>query len=109
MIRLALNLLAAFLAATFLETGTSAIAQTAKVELLWLGQSAFRITTPTGKVIMIDPYLTNNPTTPPQYKNLDAIGKLDLILVSHAHYDHFEDAVPLAKKNDVPRSEERRV
>jgi L-ascorbate metabolism protein UlaG (beta-lactamase superfamily) len=100
--RLALNLIAALLAGAFVDAGASAVAQTRKVELLWLGQSAFRITTPTGKVIMIDPYLANNPTTPSQYKNLDAIGKLDLILVSHAHYDHFEDAVPLTKKNDVP-------
>ena len=32
-------------------------------ELLWLGQSAFRITTPGGKVIVIDPWLTKNPKT----------------------------------------------
>ena len=77
-------------------------AQTGKVRLLWLGQSAFRITTPSGKVIVIDPYLTNNPTTPAAYKDLDALGKIDLILVSHAHYDHFEDAPALSRKHDVP-------
>jgi L-ascorbate metabolism protein UlaG (beta-lactamase superfamily) len=80
----------------------SAMAQSGKIEVLWLGQSAFKITTPGGKVIVTDPYLSNNPTTPAQYKNIDALGKVDLILVSHAHYDHFEDAIPLSKKNDVP-------
>jgi len=73
-----------------------------KVELLWLGQSAFRITTPGGKVIMVDPWLTKNPKTPQQYKDLDSMGKVDLILVTHAHGDHFGDSVELAKKNNAP-------
>ncbi len=37
-----------------------------KVEVLWLGQSAIRLTTPGGKVIVIDPFLTKNPKTPAQ-------------------------------------------
>ena len=73
-----------------------------KLELLWLGQSAFRITTPGGKVIMVDPWLTKNPKTPQQYKDLDSMGKVDLILVTHAHGDHFGDSVELAKKNNAP-------
>jgi len=71
-------------------------------EIWWLGQSAMRITTPGGKVIMVDPWILGNPKTPAQYKNLDALGKLDLILVTHAHGDHSGDAVALAKKNNVP-------
>ena len=73
-----------------------------KVELLWLGQSAFRITTPGGKVIMVDPWLLKNPKTPQQYKDLDSMGKVDLILVTHAHGDHFGDSVELSKKNNAP-------
>src|SRR5437879_7088430 len=64
-----------------------------KVEVLWLGQAAIRLTTPGGKVIVIDPYLTKNPKTPAQYKDLDALGKVDLLLVTHAHGDHLGDAV----------------
>ena len=71
-------------------------------EIWWLGQSAMRITTPGGKVIMVDPWILGNPKTPAQYKNLDALGKLDLILVTHAHGDHSGDAVALAKKHNVP-------
>jgi L-ascorbate metabolism protein UlaG (beta-lactamase superfamily) len=78
-----------------------ALAQDAKTEILYLGQSVFRIKTPGGKVIVTDPWLVNNPKTPPQYKDLDALGKVDLVLVSHAHGDHFEDAPALAKKNNA--------
>ncbi len=73
-----------------------------KIEVLWLGQSAMRITTVNGKVILIDPWLINNPKTPAQYKNLDAVGKPDIILVTHAHGDHLGDAPDLAKKYKVP-------
>lgn len=72
------SLLIAFAAGT-------AWAQGGKVQIQWLGQSSMKITTPAGKVIMIDPWLTTNPKTPPEYKNLDALGKVDLILVSHGH------------------------
>src|SRR5258706_16097232 len=75
---------------------------TGKVDLLWLGQAAWKITTVTGKVIVIDPWLVNNPKTPAQYKNLDALGKIDLILVTHGHGDHIGDAPELAKKHNVP-------
>lgn len=80
----------------------SATAQTGKAELLWLGQSAFRLTTPGGKVIVIDPWLTTNPKTPEAYKKLDALGKVDLILVTHGHGDHFGDAGALAKLTGAP-------
>src|SRR6266850_2419562 len=73
-----------------------------KAELQWFAQSAFKLTTPRGKVIMIDPWLTANPKTPPEFKDLDKLGKIDLILVSHGHGDHFGDSVELAKKNNVP-------
>ncbi|MGZ5040423.1 MAG: metal-dependent hydrolase [Usitatibacter sp.] len=81
----------------------AALAQgSGRMELLWLGQSCFRITTPTGKVIVVDPWLKANPKTPAEYKDLDKLGKVDLILVTHAHGDHFADAPELAKKNNAP-------
>jgi L-ascorbate metabolism protein UlaG (beta-lactamase superfamily) len=69
-----------------------------QVQLWSLGHSAIHITTPGGKVIMLDPWLTTNPKTPAEYKDLDKIGKIDLILVSHAHFDHSADAPAMAKK-----------
>ena len=85
-----------------LAVASSAVAQGGKVEVLWLGQSAFRITTPGGKVIVTDPWLLRNPTTPAQYKDLDALGKVDVLLVTHGHCDHIADAPALAKLNKHP-------
>ena len=73
-----------------------------KTQVQWLGQSAFKVTTPGGKVIVIDPWLTTNPKTPDEYKKLEALGKVDLILVTHAHADHFTDVPALAKLNNAP-------
>ena len=85
-----------------IATAAGALAEGGKIQVLWLGQAAMRITTVSGKVIMIDPWLINNPKTPPAYKNLDAVGKIDVILVTHAHGDHLGDAPALAKKNNAP-------
>ncbi|MBC7548031.1 MAG: hydrolase, partial [Polaromonas sp.] len=49
-------------ATAFAQDATSA--PSGKTEVLWLGQAATRITTPTGKVIVIDPWLSSNPKTP---------------------------------------------
>jgi L-ascorbate metabolism protein UlaG (beta-lactamase superfamily) len=77
-------------------------APTGKIEVLWLGQAAFKITTVTGKVIVVDPWLVKNPKTPAQYKDLKSLGKVDLILVTHGHGDHLADAPDLAKLNNAP-------
>lgn len=91
-------------AATLLATTVTAVAQTpgGKLDVLWLGQSAMRITTPGGKVIVIDPWLKNNPKTPADWKDLAKLGKVDLILVTHGHGDHVGDAAELAKLNNAP-------
>ncbi len=67
------------------------------VEVLYLGHSAFRITSTKGKVIVIDPFLTRNPRTPAKFKDLTALGKVDVILVTHGHGDHIGDLRELAK------------
>lgn len=82
-------------AAIFLLCSGAALAD--PVEVLWLGHSTFRITSTTGKVIVIDPFLTRNPRLPPKYKDLKALGKVDLILVTHGHGDHVSDLPELAK------------
>ncbi len=93
--------LVAFILAAGLSLTGAAHAQ-GKPELQWFGQSAFKLTTASGKVIMIDPWIMANPKTPPEFKNLDALGKVDLILVTHGHGDHLGDAVELAKKHNAP-------
>jgi L-ascorbate metabolism protein UlaG (beta-lactamase superfamily) len=83
----------------FLSAGV-ALAQ--QVEVLWLGHSTFRLTSTTGKVIVIDPFLTQNPRAPAKYKDLKALGKVDLILVTHGHQDHILDLRELASLTGAP-------
>jgi L-ascorbate metabolism protein UlaG (beta-lactamase superfamily) len=63
--------------------------------LTWLGHAAFRITTPTGKVVLIDPWIASNPACPPE---LQKPGRVDTMLITHGHFDHIADAVELGKK-----------
>ena len=90
------------LAACALAAAGSALAQD-KVKVQWLGQAAFTITSVDGKVIVIDPWLQTNPKTPEAYKKPESLGKVDLILVTHGHFDHMADAPALARLNpDAP-------
>lgn len=87
---------------TVLAAGAPLALAEGKTEVQWLGQATTKITTPGGKVIVIDPWLTSNPKTPEQYKKLEALGKVDVILVTHGHFDHFADAPALARMHNVP-------
>lgn len=68
-----------------------------KTELTWFGQSAFRIITPTGKVLLIDPWIVN-PVNKTGKEDLEKLDKVDLILLTHAHNDHIGNSVEIAKK-----------
>lgn len=81
---------------------TMAKAQPTGVSVQWLGQSAFKITSPQGKVIVTDPWLKANPLTPMEFKTLENLGKVDVLLVTHGHLDHFADAPAIAKLNRIP-------
>ena len=71
-----------------------------KTELLWLGQASFRIKSPGGKIIVVDPWLSGGPKAPAPYKtDLSALGHVDVLLVTHAHVDHIGDAPAIAKLN----------
>ena len=65
----------------------------------WLGHSTVLVTTPKGTGILIDPFIEQNPRFPKDYKFPD---KIDLILVTHAHFDHIADVVPMAQKYKAP-------
>jgi L-ascorbate metabolism protein UlaG (beta-lactamase superfamily) len=92
----------AIAAALAVSLPAAAQPQSGKVEVQWLGQSATKITSVQGKVIVIDPWLKTNPKTPAEWKDLSKLGKVDLILVTHGHGDHVGDAPELAKMNNAP-------
>ncbi len=91
------KVLTGMLAAIILAAGMLPAQAAEKATLQWLGQSAIKITSVAGKVIVIDPFLTANPKTPAKYRELKNLGPVDLILVTHAHRDHVGDTVALAK------------
>jgi L-ascorbate metabolism protein UlaG (beta-lactamase superfamily) len=71
-----------------------------ETKLKWFGHAAFSITTPNGRVLLIDPWL-NNPLNPEAKDGKDpstAIPKVDYILLTHGHRDHAGDAVAIARK-----------
>ncbi len=80
----------------------SNVAEAAEVEVLWLGHSTIRITSVEGKVIVIDPFLKTNPTVPARYRDLKELGTVDLILITHGHFDHARDLPELAKLTGAP-------
>ncbi|MGH8600816.1 MAG: MBL fold metallo-hydrolase, partial [Burkholderiales bacterium] len=66
-------------------------------KLTWYGHAAFKIVTPQGHVLLLDPWITN-PANPNGKKELAALDKVDLILVTHGHFDHVGDSVAIAKR-----------
>ncbi len=64
-------------------------------KLTWLGHATFQITTPSGKVILVDPWVAGNPSCPEELKKLE---RVDTLLITHGHFDHIADAVELGRK-----------
>ncbi len=67
------------------------------VKLTWLGHSTFRIETPGGKTIFIDPWIMGNPMCPEADKK---VKKADVLLCTHGHGDHIGDAVEVVKRHN---------
>jgi L-ascorbate metabolism protein UlaG (beta-lactamase superfamily) len=66
------------------------------IQITWLGHSTFELRFETGEVLILDPWIEGNPKSPKNHK----IGRVDAIALSHGHFDHANDVVPLAKKFD---------
>jgi L-ascorbate metabolism protein UlaG (beta-lactamase superfamily) len=67
--------------------------------LTWLGHAAFRLDSPGGKRIYIDPFLNGNPKCPPDEVEPD---RVDAILLTHGHDDHLGDTIALAQRFSCP-------
>jgi L-ascorbate metabolism protein UlaG (beta-lactamase superfamily) len=63
--------------------------------LTWHGHSTFSLETDGGTRIMFDPFLNENPKSDIRVED---VSRLDYILCSHGHFDHFGDAIELARR-----------
>ncbi|HUW34064.1 MAG TPA: MBL fold metallo-hydrolase [Planctomycetota bacterium] len=77
------------------------------VRLWWLGQAGFAFKTPTGKVVYVDPYLSDAVERLHGFKRLSLSpiapeeARADLVVISHEHTDHLDpDALPHLLRNN---------
>jgi len=85
--------------ALFSGLGLSPAAEIGKeAKITYLGHAAFRVVSPQGLTILIDPFLKNNPKIPEGMKEVD---KADLILVTHGHGDHLGETIVIAQKTNA--------
>lgn len=63
-----------------------------KQTITWLGHGSWRMVSPKGTVIYLDPWITDNPSCP---ISLDDIDTADLICVTHGHNDHLGNAIEI--------------
>jgi L-ascorbate metabolism protein UlaG (beta-lactamase superfamily) len=68
-------------------------------ELTWLGHASFRIDTPGGKRVYVDPFLNGNPSCPESELEPE---RCDLILLTHGHDDHVGDTVAIHQRLGCP-------
>ena len=64
------------------------------VEITWLGHATFQLRLDSGEIFVFDPWVEGNPKYPSGHQ----FDRIDAILISHAHFDHIHDAIPLARK-----------
>ena len=67
----------------------------ARPKFTYLGHATVRCDMPGGEVVLIDPWVMQNPSCPDHLKEFD---RLDAMLITHGHFDHIGDAVELAKQ-----------
>jgi len=63
-------------------------------EITWLGHGTVQVRLESGEVLLFDPWIEGNPRFPQEHQ----FDRVDGLLISHGHFDHIHDAVPVAKK-----------
>jgi L-ascorbate metabolism protein UlaG (beta-lactamase superfamily) len=68
-----------------------------ETQLTWYGHAAFKITTGTGKILLVDPWITN-PAFPSGKDELASLDRVDLIFLTHGHGDHVGNTVEIGQR-----------
>lgn len=63
--------------------------------LTFLGHGTLHLLSRDGTGVLVDPWLAGNPKCPPELRE---IGPVDLVLITHGHFDHVGDAVETLKR-----------
>jgi L-ascorbate metabolism protein UlaG (beta-lactamase superfamily) len=69
-----------------------------RLAITWLGHSTFLLRTPGNRRLLFDPWLTGNPSCPSAFKKPPPV---DLVLVSHGHFDHMDDLLLVARESQA--------
>jgi phosphoribosyl 1,2-cyclic phosphodiesterase len=72
-----------------------------RTQMTFLGHATFRLASPEGRQVIVDPWTHRNPLCPPELRD---VGPLDLALVTHGHPDHLGDLYPPFVRNIALRS-----
>ncbi len=64
------------------------------LEITWLGHGCFQFRLDSGEALVLDPWVDGNPAYPKEHK----FDRIDTLLITHGHFDHIHDAIPLAEK-----------
>jgi L-ascorbate metabolism protein UlaG (beta-lactamase superfamily) len=67
-----------------------------QVSFTWIGHGTWKARSARGKELLLDPWVMNNPVAPEELKRVE---KVDLMLITHGHFDHIWDAVEIAKQH----------
>lgn len=69
------------------------------IKIQRLSTASFKITSPKGKVIMLDPWLTGDPLWPGQEREPAKLAEINIIIVTHAHFDHVSGVEAICQAN----------
>ena len=64
------------------------------IQITWLGHATFELRFDSCEVLLFDPWIEGNPSFPKGYE----LKRVDAIAITHAHFDHANDVIPVAKK-----------
>lgn len=67
---------------------------TRSLRITWLGHGTFRLVSPGGKHVLVDAWVQSNPACPEPFRKVD---RLDVLLLTHGHFDHLTDAVAISR------------